>query len=82
MFIFYEYLKLSAVSLLSELNFYACAHPVVGLQCFDAVGFWYWLIQIVPEKRPLNGCVCVCAHPFVRNDSFSVPQIKLQGYGD
>ena len=59
MFIFYEYLKLSAVSLLSELNFYACAHPVVGLQCFDAVGFWYWLIQIVPEKRPLNGCVCV-----------------------
>jgi len=19
--------------------------------------FWYWLTQVVPEKRPLNGCV-------------------------
>jgi len=22
--------------------------------------FWYRLTQVVPEKRPLNGCVCVC----------------------
>ena len=22
--------------------------------------FWYWLTQVVPEKGPLNGCVCVC----------------------
>jgi len=22
--------------------------------------FWYWLTRIVPEKGPLNGCVCVC----------------------
>ena len=22
--------------------------------------FWYWLIQVVPEKGPLNRCVCVC----------------------
>jgi len=22
--------------------------------------FWYRLIQVVPEKGPLNGCVCVC----------------------
>jgi len=21
--------------------------------------FWYWLSRVVPEKRPLNGCVCV-----------------------
>ena len=21
--------------------------------------FWYWLTQVVPDKRPLNGCVCV-----------------------
>jgi len=21
--------------------------------------FWYWLTRVVPEKRPLNGCVCV-----------------------
>ena len=22
--------------------------------------FWYWLIRVVPDKWPLNGCVCVC----------------------
>ena len=22
--------------------------------------FWYWLSQAVPEKGPLNVCVCVC----------------------
>ena len=22
--------------------------------------FWYWLVWVVPEKGPLNGCVCVC----------------------
>ena len=22
--------------------------------------FWYWLTWVVPDKRPLNGCVCVC----------------------
>jgi len=22
--------------------------------------FWYWLTQVVLEKGPLNGCVCVC----------------------
>ena len=22
--------------------------------------FWYWLTWVVPEKRPLNECVCVC----------------------
>ena len=20
--------------------------------------FWYWLTRVVPEKGPLNGCVC------------------------
>ena len=23
------------------------------------VSFWYWLIRVVPDKGPLNGCVCV-----------------------
>ena len=23
--------------------------------------FWYWLTWVLPEKGPLNGCVCVCA---------------------
>ena len=22
--------------------------------------FWYRLTRVVPEKEPLNGCVCVC----------------------
>jgi len=21
---------------------------------------WYWLTRVVPDKGPLNGCVCVC----------------------
>jgi len=36
---------------------------LVCLQFFDAVGwvglvlpFWYWLIQVVPDKGQLNGC--------------------------
>ena len=31
--------------------------------------FWYWLTRIVPEKGPLNGCVCVCAVPVL----FGIP---------
>ena len=23
--------------------------------------FWYWLTWVVPDKGPLNGCVCVCS---------------------
>ena len=23
--------------------------------------FWYWLTWVVPDKEPLNGCVCVRA---------------------
>ena len=22
--------------------------------------FGYWLVLVVPDKRPLNGCACVC----------------------
>ena len=22
--------------------------------------FWYWLTRVVPDRGPLNGCVCVC----------------------
>ena len=25
-------------------------------ECF----FWYWSTRVVPDQRPLNGCVCVC----------------------
>ena len=40
--------------------------PSSSLQFFDAVSwatliiFAYWLTRVVPEKGPLDGCVCVC----------------------
>ena len=27
-------------------------------ECF----FWYWPTRVVPDKRPLNGCVRVCVY--------------------
>jgi len=34
------------------------------VSCFSKIQiglpFWYWLTWVVPEKGPLNGCVCVC----------------------
>jgi len=33
--------------------------------------FWYWLTRVVPEKGPLNGCVCVAAVS-IENKWFSV----------
>jgi len=29
------------------------------------VSFWYQLTWVVPEKGPLNGCVCVCVRACV-----------------
>ena len=34
------------------------------VSCFSKIQiglpFWYWLTRVVPDKGPLNGCVCVC----------------------
>ena len=34
------------------------------VSCFSKIqigfSFWYRLIRVVPDKGPLNGCVCVC----------------------
>jgi len=30
--------------------------------------FWYRLTRVVPDKGPLNGCVCVCMLIRVSND--------------
>ena len=35
--------------------------------------FWYWLIWVVQEKGPLNGCVCVC----VLSDFSDISKQKL-----
>ena len=36
------------------------------LSCFSKIQiglpFWYRLARVVPDKEPLNGCVCVCVY--------------------
>jgi len=36
------------------------------VSCFSKIQigftFWYRLTRVVPEKGPLNGCVCVCVY--------------------
>ena len=38
---------------------------LLTVSCFSKIQiglpFWYWLTRVVPDKGPLNGCVCVCA---------------------
>ena len=58
------------------INFFPFSGVNNCLQCFDwlisaslslapvksrlVLPFWYRLTRVVPDKRPLNGCVCVC----------------------
>jgi len=28
---------------------------------YSVLPFWYWLTWVVPDKGPLNWCVCVCS---------------------
>ena len=37
--------------------------------------FWYRLTRVVPEKRPLNGCVCVYTYMFKKTVLF-IPQTR------
>ena len=34
--------------------------PLASVKSRLVLPFWYRLTQVVPEKGPLNGCVCVC----------------------
>jgi len=34
-----------------------------GCECVSF--FWYRPTRVVPDQRPLNGCVCVCVCVFV-----------------
>ena len=38
------------------------------VSCFSKIQtglpFWYRLTRVVPDKGPLNGCVCVCVCAF------------------
>ena len=33
-------------------------HCLYSVKSRLVLPFWYWLTQVVPEKGPLNGCVC------------------------
>jgi len=42
-----------------------------NISCFSKIQigflpFWYWLTWVVPDKGPLNVCVCVCVRACVR----------------
>jgi len=41
--------------------------------------FWYWLTRVVPEKGPLNGCVCVCVMVCILACSLSKTSLRLYG---
>ena len=42
--------------------------------------FWYRLTRVVPEKGPLNGCVCVCV--FYCTGTLRVPRNNGIVYAD
>jgi len=35
-------------------------HSLASVKSRLVLPFWYWLARVVPEKGPLNGCVCAC----------------------
>jgi len=49
------------------------------------LSFWYQLTQVVPDKGPLNGCVCVCVYLSLflptAGRSFYYEQLHLLGQG-
>ena len=48
------------------------------VSCFSRIQlglpFWYQLTWVVPDKEPLNGCVCVCAAQPVFRSSHATAQ--------
>ena len=40
--------------------------------------FWYWLTRVVPDKGPLNGCVCVCCWHcwIIRRTAYAIIVLK------
>ena len=48
----------------SDNKYYFCNAPTVKSRL--VLPFWYQLTWVVPEKGPLNVCVCVCVRACVR----------------
>ena len=55
---------LSAWSEVQDLHMSQLMPLPLTVSCFSKIKiglpFWYQLTWVVPEKGPLNGCVCVC----------------------
>ena len=47
---------------------YICSLSLASVKSRLVLPFWYRLIRVVPEKGPLNGCVCVLHMPRCVND--------------
>jgi len=46
----------------ADLHMAQLIPPPLTVSCFSKIQFlpfWYWLTWVVPEKGPLNGCVCI-----------------------
>ena len=60
-------LKLLLLPTLRFMLFLLAVHTV---SCISKIRiglpFWYQLTRVVPDKEPLNGCVCVCVLPTLR----------------
>jgi len=41
-------------------RFHCHSLSVASVKSRLVLPFWYWLTWVVPDKGPLNGCVCVC----------------------
>jgi len=46
----------------SDLHMAQLMPSPLTVSCFSKIqigfSFWYWLTRVVPDKGPLNGCVC------------------------
>ena len=43
-------------------GFHCHSLSVASVKSRLVLPFWYWLTWVVPDRGPLNGCVCVCCH--------------------
>ena len=51
---------------------------LASVESWAVLPFWYWLTQVVPEKGPLNGCVCVHMWSSCSTDSINIRQQMLE----
>ena len=59
-------LKLGADLYMAQLMLLPLTVSCASVKSRLVLPYWYWLTWIVPEKGPLNVCVCVCVCVCVR----------------